>query len=409
LITDAKMNAQESDAPLSGVVVVENGKGVAASYTGRILALMGATVIKLESPGAGDALRQVGPRLHASAQMGAIFAYLNINKASVTLDLGTAQGQQILGELLDRASVFIDDTHPAARRTQGLAPADVCATRPRLIYVSVLPFGAVGPHSEYRAYELNDFHAGGEGYLMPNGLALEMFPERPPVKIYGHFAEFNGGTSAACATLAALLVQDEEGGQFVDVSVQDINVALSSFSLQRLGEGVLENRHERSFQYGGVLECKDGYVQVLTLEQHQWEGLVELMGSPAWSQEAALKDPLVRGRRGKEINQHLRAWAKTQAVEDLVRRGQALSVPLAKYADPAEILASAQTRERAMFGVFEIGNNEVPVLAAPFQSSRSKKLKSYPEQPGADNARLLCDWLGHSPSEFVRDTRAAAV
>jgi crotonobetainyl-CoA:carnitine CoA-transferase CaiB-like acyl-CoA transferase len=397
------------DAPLCGVVVVENGKGVAASYTGRLLALMGATVIKLESPGAGDALRQEGPRLHTGANMGALFAYLNINKSSVTLNLAIAQGQQLFGELLDRAAVFIDDTNPAERSARSIDFATVCCTRKQLIYVSVLPFGAVGPHSEYHAYELNVFHAGGEGYLMPNGLALEMFPERPPVKIYGHFAEFNGGTSAACATLAALLVQDAVGGQFVDVSAQDVNVALSSFSLQRLGEGVLENRHERSFQYGGVLECRDGYVQVLTLEQHQWEGLVELMGNPAWTQETALKDPLVRGRRGKEINQHLRAWAKTQAVGDLVQRGQALSVPLAKYADLAEILASVQSQERAMFGSLDIGNKEVPVLAAPFQSSLSKKLNSYPEQPGADNARVLGDWLGHSPSELERAVRSADV
>ncbi len=397
-------------AALAGVIVIENAKGVAASYAGRILALMGATVIKLERPGEGDPLRREAPQLHEDFATSAIFAYLNVHKSSVTLDLSTRAGRQLLGELLDRASVFIDDTHPSERSESGIAPEKICGERPNLIYVSVLAFGTAGAHREYRAYELNVFHSGGEGYLMPNGLALEMFPDRPPVKVYGHFAELNGGTSAVCATLAALMVQSEVGGQLVDVSVQDANVALSCFALQQLGEGVLENRHGRSFKYGGVLECSDGYVQILTLEQHQWEGLVKLMGEPGWALDPALKDPLERGRRGAHINKHLRAWAKSQTVEDLVKRGQALSVPLAKYAEPSDMFASAQTRERAMFAVLETaGGREVPVLVAPFQASAPETLKSWPKQPGADNPRVFCDWLGHSASDLERWTKVSAI
>src|SRR5437763_304283 len=188
--------ADQSKAPLAGFTIIEHAEGVAASYAGRMLDVMGATVIKVEAP--------------------------------------------------------------------------------------------------------------GDGNLMPNGLTLETFPDRPPVKIYGHFAEFMGGTSATCAALSALLVRDEVGGQFVDVSVQDANISVGCFAIQRLGEGVLENRHGRSFKYGGVLECSDGYVGVLTLEQRQWEGLVKLMGDPEWALDPALKDPLERSRRGAEINKHLR-------------------------------------------------------------------------------------------------------
>ncbi len=396
------MSDESNGAPLSGVVVVEHATGVAASYAGRVLALMGATVIKVEAPG-GDALRREGAPLHAECEVSPLFAYLNVNKSSVTLNLETSEGKKLLGELLDRAAVFLVDMAPLERVRLGIAPEEVSRERPGLIYVSVLPFGAFGEHSDYRGYELNLFHAGGEGYLMPNGLALEMFPDRPPVKIYGHFAEFNGGTSAVCATFAALMVQSEVGGQFVDVSVQDVNVAISCFAIQQLGEGTLENRHERSFKYGGVLECRDGYVQVLTLEQHQWEGLVKLMGDPDWAHEPALKDPLERGRRGKHINVHLRAWAKTQLVEDVVKRGQALNVPLAKYAEPAEIMESAQTRERAMFHKMPVaGLGEVPVLAAPFQFMTPEKLAFCAVRPGADNARVLGEWLGYSATDLQR-------
>jgi crotonobetainyl-CoA:carnitine CoA-transferase CaiB-like acyl-CoA transferase len=400
------MSDSSNIAPLSGVVVVERATSVAASYAGRVLALMGATVIKVEVPG-GDPLRREGDSLHADCGVGSLFAYLNVNKSSVTLNLGLPEGRAALGQLIGRASVFIDDAVPSERVRFGITPDAVARRCPDLIYVSVLPFGAIGEHSEYRGYELNLFHSGGEGYLMPNGLALEMFPDRPPVKIYGHFAEFNGGTSAVCATFAALMVQPEIGGQFVDVSVQDVNVAISCFAIQQLGEGTLENRHERSFKYGGVLECRDGYVQVLTLEQHQWEGLVKLMGEPDWALDPELKDPLNRGRRGKHINMHLRAWAKMQLVEDVVKRGQALGVPLAKYAEPSEILESEQTRVRKMFHkVPAPGLGDIPVLVAPYQFMLPEKLALCAVQPGADNARVFGEWLGHSAPDIQRWTGA---
>ena len=403
------MNAQNNDAPLTGVTVVERGHGVAASYAGRILALMGATVIKVEDSG-GDVLRHSAPSLGGQFDGGALFAYVNVNKSGVTIDLSTPQGRALLEELLARADIFLDDTHPADRRTLGIAPADVCRKHAKLVYASVLPFGALGAHSEFRGYELNVFHSGGEGYLLPNGLALELFPDRPPVKIYGHFAEFNGGTSAVCAIIAALLVQDQIGGQLVDVSVQDANVAISCFALQRLGEGVLEHRHARSFQYGGVLECSDGHVQLLTLEQHQWEGLVKLMGDPAWALEPDLHDPIKRAKRGKEINQHIRAWAKLQKIKDIVERGQALDVPLAKYNGPQDIIESEQTREREMFVPVKMaGLGALPVLMAPFQYTLPDNLASCPSQAGVDNARILGEWLGHTPAELAQFRQAGAI
>jgi crotonobetainyl-CoA:carnitine CoA-transferase CaiB-like acyl-CoA transferase len=396
------MPAASNDTPLDGVVVVEHCRSVAGSYAGRMLALMGATVIKIEQPGEGDPLRRQPPFLD-HGKRSALFDYVNVSKSGVTLDIRSGQGLALLNELLAKADVFLDDTRPVDRTSLGITPEKIAERHPRLLFASLLPFGAYGEHSDYLAYELNTLHSGGEGYLMPNGLALELFPERPPVKIYGQFAQFVGGTSAVCAIISGLLIQDEVGGQFLDVSVQDANVALSCFNIQRLGEGVLENRHGRSFQYGGVLECSDGYVGLLTLEQHQWEGLVTLMGDPEWTKEEWLKDPLARGRRGAEINKGIREWAKTQKVEDLVIKGQAQSVPLAKYVGPDEIMASEQTKARHMFTDIEIpGIGKVPMLAAPFQFTTPETLTAYAATPGADNEAVYSKLLGHGKAEIDR-------
>ena len=395
-------------APLAGFTVIENAEGVAAAYAGRLMAVMGATVIKVEPPGEGSALRRAGPLLTQEPPATALFHYLNAGKKFVTCDVESGSGRRQLDALLSGAEVFIDDTPVLRRVAFELDPDAVAGRHPRLVFLSVLPFGATGAHADYRGYELNVFHAGGEGYLMPNGLTLETFPDRPPVKIYGHFAELIGGTSAVCAGVAALLVRDAAGGQFVDVSVQDANVAVGCFAIQRLGDGVLENRHGRSFKYGGVLECSDGFVGLLTLEQRQWEGLVKLIGEPEWTHDPAWRDPLERSRRGAEINRHLRAWAKSQRVEDVVSKGQALSVPLAKYNQPADIIDSAQSRARGIFASLELaGFGAVPAFIAPFQlNGAALALTGAAAAPGADNAAILGHVPAHKSVELHSGSRA---
>jgi crotonobetainyl-CoA:carnitine CoA-transferase CaiB-like acyl-CoA transferase len=387
----------ETNAPLTGYTVVEYADGVAASYAGRMMSVMGATVIKLEPPGSGSPLRSDEPPVVRDGDASAMFHYLNVGKQFVTCDVASPDGRALLDQLLDRTDLLIDDTSVAQRRELELDPATVGERHESLVYLSVLPFGATGEHAGYRAQELNVFHAGGEGFLMPNGLTLEMFPERPPVKIYGHFAELIGGTSATCAAIAALLAREAAGGQFVDVSVQDANVMVGCFAIQRLGEGVLENRRERSFKYGGVLECADGYVGVLTLEQRQWEGLVKLLDEPAWALDPALADSLERSRRGAAINRHLREWARSQRVDDVVRRGQALSVPIARYNNPSDVLRSEQLNVRRMFQPVRVAAaGDVPVFTAPMRfDGRPLDISHAARSPGADNDAVWRSMLGH--------------
>src|SRR5688572_26636867 len=113
--TGAGVLEPQPGAPLAGIIAVEHGKGVAASYAGRVLAMMGATVIKLERPREGDPLRYEPPLLPNGRPNSALYTYLNVNKAGVTLDVGTHRGRELLRELLRRSTFFIDDTHPKTR------------------------------------------------------------------------------------------------------------------------------------------------------------------------------------------------------------------------------------------------------------------------------------------------------
>jgi len=353
---------------LSGLRVIERSRGAAAAYAGHLLALCGAEVIMLEPPG-GTPLRRVRPFVGEESSVSALFAYLCAGKSSVVCDLSENEGRRRLDDFLRDADILIDDTPLDERPGCGLDPERIERDFPKLVFTSVLPFGAFGPRANWRATELCSLQAGGEGYLMPNGLANELFPNLPPVKIYGEFANFQGGTAAAIGSIAALLARSVVGGQFVDVSVQDANVLEGTIAIQRWNDGVLETRPTRAFRYGGVLECRDGYVEVLTLENHQWRALVQLAGGSAWAASADFEDPLERGKRGAEINRHLRAWAKDQSVDQIIRRGRELGVPIATFASPAEVLNDPHERERGVFVKIPIGEEIGETLLAAFQFS----------------------------------------
>ncbi|GGF51344.1 CoA transferase [Azorhizobium oxalatiphilum] len=384
------------EGPLNGLTIVELSSGAGAAYAGRLLSTLGAHTVLAEPPG-GSLLRHRPPFLPPSGEgageVSALFAYLAAGKASVVCDLATVAGREDLHRLLETADAFICDVPLAQRAGLGVDEAGLRATHPHLIHVSVLPYGASGPHADWHGEEINLIHASGEGFLLPNGLSAEMFPDRPPLKIHGHFAEMQGGVVAALGALAALLASRQgEGtaGEAVDVSIQDAALAVGAFAIQRLGDGSLEHRLTRSFKYGGVLECADGYVQLLTLEERQWTGLVELMGRPGWATAPDLADPLERSRRGAEINERIRAWSRTQLTADVVARAQTLGVPMGKYASPAEVLAGAHEAARGLFQSVDIpGAGPADVLVAPFHlDGGALRLRSGPPALGEHQSIL---------------------
>lgn len=361
----------QGSLPLAGCRVIERSRNVAAAYAGRLLASMGATVVMLEPP-EGSPLRRAPPLLNETGHS-ALFAFLALDKRSLVCDLASTEGQRVLERELQHADILIDDTPIVERAAQTLDPDLISERFPALVHVSVLPFGSTGPKATWDAEEVNLIHAGGEGFLLPNGLSNELFPDRPPLKIYGHFSGYQGGATAALAALSAWWAVPTAGGQYVDVSVQDAVLAVGAFALQRLGDGSLEHRTTRRFRYGGVFEAQGGFVELLTLEDRQWNALVELLGHPAWTQDEALRDPLERSRRGDEINQHIREWMSRHNVNDIVQRAQELGVPAAKYHTPAEVIDGIHERSRGLFTPLLLDGGEQSnapqpkVLVAPFQ------------------------------------------
>jgi crotonobetainyl-CoA:carnitine CoA-transferase CaiB-like acyl-CoA transferase len=351
---------------LQGLRIVEIAGSVAAAYAARQLCTLGAEVLLVEPP-EGASLRREPPFLGENGDVSALFAVLAAGKTSITLNITTKVGCSALYRELMQADILIESLPRVEKMRCKLTNGDVAARCPDLIHVSVLPFGERGSKAGWRAEEINVMHASGEGYLLPNGLSAELFPDAPPLKIHGHFSSMQGGAVAALSALTALWAKPIHGGQFVDVSVQDAAVAVGSFAIQRLGDGSLEHRAQRSFKYGGIVACADGFIELLTLEDRQWTGLVRLLGDPEWALQPHMLDAVSRGRNGAEINEHIRAWAATRNADDIVAEAQGFGIPIAKYRSPEDILSGDHEAHRGLFTPVDIpGCGVLDMIISPY-------------------------------------------
>src|SRR5262249_32171050 len=202
---------------LEGVKVLELGHMVSAAYATKLMADLGAEVIKVEEP-AGDRARQRGPFPGGvvDPEKSGLFLYLNTNKRGVTIDLSRQPSE--LQRLVRWADVLVHNYRPRAMAARGVAYDRFRELNPGLVMCSITRFGLTGPHQDYHAYELTVAHAGGWAWLSPGGSDR---PDLPPLKAFGQQCDFQGGLAAATATLAAYTRALATGiGEHIGLSVQ---------------------------------------------------------------------------------------------------------------------------------------------------------------------------------------------
>jgi crotonobetainyl-CoA:carnitine CoA-transferase CaiB-like acyl-CoA transferase len=414
MLSDQRDNNQPARPhALAGLRVLEVAGMVAGPFCGKLLASLGAELVKAEPPQVGDPSRRRGPFPGdvPHPERSGMFLYLNTGKKGITLDLEDPQGRALLHDLARRMDVVVHDRQPAGARSSGLDPDSLGAAGPGLpdlIIAAITPFGSSGPYADYRAHGINVFHAGGEGYLLPNGLALDTFPDRAPLTAGSRMVSYQGGLTAALGILAAVYAQRSgASGQTVDCSMQEAQLAIGYLPLQRLeAEGIVEDRFSRFFRVGGVLPAQNGYVELLTLEPRQWEALAELLGQPGWAAPERFQDP---AKYGPDINKHLREWASQHTKDWLYEHGQAHGVPIAPYLTPEEVFHSRQQRERGYFvsvdhpeaGCFEYAGLPYRFSETPEGLERAPLL-------GEHNSEVFGE-LGYSPQDLVDLARAGVI
>jgi crotonobetainyl-CoA:carnitine CoA-transferase CaiB-like acyl-CoA transferase len=370
-IESSKNREHARSLPLAGIYVVECGQGVAAAYATKLMALLGADVVKVEPPG-GDIARFRGPYFNDAPDLNlsGLFLYLNADKKGLTLDLSDRGERALLDRLLARADILIHNLAPRLRAATGMASNALLQAHPGLVIAGISPFGDYGPYANFNAYEITVAHGCGMASLAP---AVSQFPERPPLKLYGHQAEFQAGTFAAMAALAAYTYRTQSGaGQSIEVSEHECLATMLEGAIARYSyAGEVASRLGRhSYAPRSIWPTRDGWIFINPGEEDQWQRLVELMGNPPWASEEIFKDRFTRGEYADALWPLMAEWTRNWKKQELFMAGQAKRIPLAPMNRSSDVYADIHLRARNFFGPLPTPDGRaIEIPTVPFKST----------------------------------------
>ena len=369
-------------APLAHVRVVDV-TDLRGALAGRLLADLGADVLKVEPPG-GDPGRWRGPFVGGAPapDRSLPFLYRNANKRGATLDLHDAAGRRRFHALCERADVLIENLGPDERARHGFAPGDLQARHPHLVHVAIADFGLAGPRVGWRLEPLPAFAAAGA--LWASG-----FPDRAPCWLPGYLAHDCAAMFAVVGALAAILDRARHGaGQTVEVSVQEAGLAaLNPWSIPIADYARLYPMMATAPIRNGdgaylVLPCADGFVRVLAGSPRQWRAFVALIGSPEALAGPEWEIPTFR-LLGTDVIRLLATEAlQPRPRADVLAEARRLDVPIAPVNRPDDFVAEEQTRARGYFrrtGFPHLG--DAPFAPAPFDFSATPAVLDRPAPP----------------------------
>ena len=341
-----------------------SGRAVAT----RILAGLGAEVIKIEPPGGGDMLRREGPATAADA---ALFGAINHGKRSLTLDPTRPSGAALFRALARRSQILVEAQPPGLPERSGLGARALQAATPALVVVSVSRFGQTGALRDWHGTDLTVLHQAGFAYHAARPVGD---PQRqPPVGGADREMPLAFGLATAVAALHGLLeVQASGRGPHLDMAEFDFFAQLLIEPLADYcgGERSFERRRRefRGTEVAGgliwILPCADGWVMVSPREQHQWDRWMALLETPAWASDAALcGDRLARKRNWAVLQERMAAWTARHPKQFVFERAQAARVACFPVSTPADILSNAQLAHRRFFDRLHLASGAT--LAVP--------------------------------------------
>ena len=393
------------DPPLAleGMRVLEDGGGIAASYAGKLLADLGADVIKIE-PREGDEVRRRGPfpgdRPHR--ERGGLHLFLDTNKRSVALDLETAAGRRIFRRIAAVSDAAITSRPIADQRRLGLAWDDLSRGNADLAQVSITMWGIGTRRQDWRAASVAASLASGISYRIGD-------PDRSPLGLPHNAPEFQGGIHGAIAALLGRrAVRNGAGGQHAWISIVDIlgsvmagaGVAAYLFAGQnRRRAGVRMN----SFYPYQVAPAKDGFFEVITLVDDQWNRFMELMGNPDWQHDERLKNRWTAFQWADELDALWHPWMKSRTKRELWEQFAANHISFQPVHTIAEVADSDQLEQRDFWREIQTAAGEQTIPGAPYKLGRTPwRIRRPPPLLGADTFEVLSELAAPAAPAAIR-------
>ena len=384
--------------PLDGIRVADFSHVLAGPFCTRILADLGADVVKIETP-EGDLSRRLGER---RGGISGYFMQQNCGKRNVSIDLRTAEGRGLAADLACACDVVVENFRPGVMDGLGLGQQALRGRNPRLVYCSISGFGHDSPQRSERAFA-GVVHAA-TGLIDRQARA---FGQQPVDSVFA-VGDTVTGLQSALAIVAAIHLRERTGhGQFIDMAMHDALLAL-----QEAANFVLFGGSETDFLCAWVYPCRGRNVVIPSDPRAHWETLTTLMGAPGLATDPRFDTYAKREACLPELERIVAAWVASQpSAEAAVAACHAHGLAAAKVQTLAESLASEQVRARAMTVPCDDRNGgEVPVLNSPYRfSDASAGVHGRPAFRGEHNHEVLGQWLGRKPDELARLESAGIV
>ena len=400
------MNETTKNPPaLSGIKVVDLTQFESGTSITGTLAWLGADVIKVENPKGGEQGRSASSeRKDADSYY---FMLLNANKKSVTLNLKSERGKEMLRQMIAKADIFAENFAPGAIERLGFSYEEVSAINPRIIYATVKGFGKGSPFENYLAFDMIAQAVGG---VMSITGEADGRPLKPGVTL----GDTGTGLHAVIGVLAALFQRTVTGrGQKVEVAMQDamVNYCRIAYSKQLMSNEACERSGNALFLGNApceVFRCKPGglndYVFIYTSRANniQWELLCDVIGRPELKEEPRFSTPIKRGDHVEEINKHVENWTSNFTKFEAMEKLGAVGVPCGAVMDTKELSDDSTMRDREIFvEVDHPVRGRVLMPGWPVKMTDSHVKVTASPLLGADSSEVYAEWLDLSTDELT--------
>jgi crotonobetainyl-CoA:carnitine CoA-transferase CaiB-like acyl-CoA transferase len=403
------MNDTLQAGALAGVRVLDLSRVLAGPWAGQLLADLGADVVKVERPGAGDDTRAWGPPWlndsdGQSTGESAYYLSANRNKRSVTIDIASEAGQRVVREMASRADVVLENFKVGGLAQYGLDYASLKAVNPRLVYCSITGFGQTGPYASRAGY---DFLIQGMGGLMSLTGRPDGTEGGGPLKVGVALTDIMTGLYATVAVLAALKRREQSGeGQHIDLALLDVQIAcLANQAANYLVGGVVPQRmgnaHPNIVPYQ-EFPTADGYMIVAVGNDSQFASLCNTLGRPEWSSDERFATNPQRVKHRSELIALIHGMTVRGTADEWVAAMEAAGVPCGPINTLDRVFADPHVQARgARIEMPHPLAKEVPLVANPIRLSESPvQYRHAPPTLGQHTEEVLSDWLGATAEEI---------
>ena len=384
--------------PLSGITVLDLSHVYNGPYAAFLMALAGATVIKIE-PLHGEHLRSRGDLGGADLP----FAMLNSNKKPVTLNLKSEKGKELLRELVVRADILVENFAPGVMDRLGVGAAELHKINPRLIYGSSSGYGKDGPYRDYPAMDL--VMQAMCGIINSTG-----FPDQPPVKSGAAVCDFSAGIHLYGAIMTALYERERTGkGRVVEVAMQDAIYASLASNYGMVHARGADAPERTGNRHGGlgiapynVYATSDGYVVLNCPGDHHFRAVLDVIGRPELKDDPRFASRSSRVVNFQAVDELIESWTKTATKHEVAKRLLAAAVPCAPVRNLVEVMNDDNMHARGSLQSIDhpqLGRVALPHSPLVFEGT--PRLPLEPSRPlGSSNDEIFGEWLGHCEQEL---------